>query len=301
MTSRPLRGAVGQTLAATLMTPRWIAQTDAHEGPVYVAAEHTLYFTTQAGAIKRLDLATGEIKALLLDAHMPNGMTLGHDGRLILCEQGSLMSRAAISAIDRVTGAREVLVDNWRGEPLNSPNDVVVRHDGTIWFTDPSYGHLQGFRPEPRLGDYVYRHDPATGVTEVVDDSFLKPNGIAFSPDGNTLYVTDSGANQEAGSFYVGMPHHIVALSVTGEGRLTDRRLLAVTMPGFPDGLKTDGAGRVYASAFSGVQVFSPAGNLLDEIDLPGAVNFTFAGDDLLITADTAVWSVSLDSPHKET
>jgi gluconolactonase len=290
-------------MAATLMTPRRIAETDAHEGPVYVAAEHALYFTTQAGAIKRLALDSGEIKALALDAHMPNGMALSHDGRLILCEQGSLLWPAAISAIDRATGEREVLVDNWRGEPFNSPNDVVVRHDGTIWFTDPSYGHLQGFRPEPRLGDYVYRHDPATGVTEVVDDSFLKPNGIAFSPDGDTLYVTDSGANQEPGSFRVGMPHHIVAFTVNDEGRLRDRRLLAVTMPGFPDGLKTDGAGRIYASAFSGVQVFSPAGNLLDEIDLPGAVNFAFAGDDLLITADTAVWSVSLDSPHhrKET
>jgi len=285
-------------MAATVMTPRRIAEVDAHEGPVFVAEENALYFTTQAGAIKRLALSGGDITAVLLDAHMPNGMALGHDGRLILCEQGSLMWPAAISAVERATGAREVLVDNWRGEPLNSPNDVVVRHDGTIWFTDPSYGHLQGFRPEPRLGDYVYRHDPATGVTEVVDDGFVKPNGIAFSPDGDTLYVTDSGANQEAGSFHVGMPHHVVAFTVTAEGRLRDRRLLAVTMPGFPDGLKTDGAGRIYASAFSGVQVFSPAGNLLDEIDLPGAVNFAFAGDDLLITADTAVWSVSLESPH---
>jgi gluconolactonase len=135
-------------------------------------------------------------------------------------------------------------------------------------------------------------------VLEVVDDSFVKPNGIAFSPSGETLYATDSGANQEPGSFHVGMPHHIVAFTVTDAGRLRDRRLLAVTMPGFPDGLKTDGAGRIYASAFSGVQVFSPAGNLLDEIDLPGAVNFTFAGDELLITADTAIWSVSVDSPH---
>jgi gluconolactonase len=286
-------------MAATLMVPRRIAEVDAHEGPVHL--DGALYFTTQAGAIKRLDLASGEIKVVLADAHMPNGMALGLDGRLILCEQGSLLWPAAISAIDPATGAREVLVDSWRGEPLNSPNDVVVRKDGTIWFTDPSYGHLQGFRPEPRLGDYVYRFDPSSGVLEVVEDSFTKPNGIAFSPDGGTLYVTDSGANQEEGSFYVAMPHHIVAFRVTDEGRLADRRLLAVTMPGFPDGLTTDGAGRVYASAFSGVQVFSPAGNLLDEIELPGAVNFTFAGDDLLITADTAVWSVSLHSPHKET
>jgi gluconolactonase len=287
-------------MAATLTLPRRIAETDAHEGPVHVAHEHALYFTTQAGAIKRLDLTTKDVSVVVADANAPNGMALGHDGRLIACEQGSMTRDAAISAIDPATGEREVLVDGWRGEPLNSPNDVVVRHDGSIWFTDPSYGFLQGFRPPPRLGDYVYRYDPGTCVTEVVDDSFVKPNGIAFSPDGETLYVTDSGANQEAGSFHVGLPHHVVAFGVTPERRLRDRRLLAVTMPGFPDGLKTDGAGRIYASAFSGIQIFSPAGNLLDEIDLPGAVNFAFAGDELLITADTAVWSVSLHHPHRK-
>lgn len=285
-------------MATTITVPRRIAEVDAHEGPVHLDGD--LFFTTEAGAIKRLDLATGEISVLVDDANAPNGMTLGHDGRLIVCEQGSMTRAAAISAVDPDTAAREVLVEDWRGEPLNSPNDVVVRHDGTIWFTDPSYGHLQGFRPQPRLGDYIYCFDPSSRRLDVVDDSFVKPNGIAFSPGGETLYATDSGANQEPGSFHVAMPHHIVAFTVTDAGRLRDRRLLAVTMPGFPDGLKTDGAGRIYASAFSGVQVFSPSGNLLDEIDLPGAVNFTFAGDELLITADTAVWSVSLDSPHKE-
>jgi gluconolactonase len=289
-------------MAATATVPRRIAEVDAHEGPVYVPFEDALFFTTQAGSIKRLALDSGEVTTLVADANAPNGMTFGHDGRLIVCEQGSMTRAAAITAIDPRTGAREVLVDSWRGEPLNSPNDVAVRHDGTIWFTDPSYGHLQGFRPEPRLGDYIYRYDPSSHVLEVVDDSFTKPNGIAFSPGGETLYATDSGANQEPGSFHVGMPHHIVAFTVTDAGRLRDRRLLAVTMPGFPDGLKTDGAGRIYASAFSGVQVFSPSGNLLDEIDLPGAVNFTFAGDELLITADTAVWAVSLasESPHRK-
>jgi gluconolactonase len=284
-------------MAATVMAPRRVAEVDAHEGPVQV--DGVLYFTTQGGAIKRLDLARGDVSVLPADVVAPNGMTLGADGRLIVCEQGSLERPAVVSAIDRATGEREVLVDNWRGEPLNSPNDVVVRRDGTIWFTDPSYGYLQGFRPQPRLGDYIYRFDPSSRVLEVVDDSFVKPNGIAFSPGGETLYATDSGANQEPGSFHVAMPHHILAFTVTDAGRLVDRRLLAVTMPGFPDGLKTEGAGRIYASAFSGVQVFSPSGNLLDEIDLPGAVNFAFAGDELLITADTAVWSVSLDAPHR--
>jgi gluconolactonase len=132
----------------------------------------------------------------------------------------------------------------------------------------------------------------------VVADGFDKPNGLAFSPDEAVLYVTDSGANQEPGSYHVRRPHHIVAFDVRDGRHLANQRLLAVTTPGFPDGIKVDDAGRVYASAFSGVQVFSPAGDLIGEIRLPGAVNFAFggpAGNVLFITADTAVWAAVLD------
>jgi gluconolactonase len=144
---------------------------------------------------------------------------------------------------------------------LNSPNDVVVRSDGTIWFTDPSYGFLQGFRPEPEAGDYVYRYDPRTDELAPVADSFDKPNGLAFSPDERTLYVTDSGANQETGSYYPRRPHHIRAFDVIAGGQLAGERLLAVTTPGFPDGIKVDADGRVYASSFGGVQVFASHGS----------------------------------------
>jgi gluconolactonase len=174
-----------------------------------------------------------------------------------------------------------------------------VRGDGTIWFTDPSYGFLQGFRPEPLLGDYVYRYDPASDRLAVVADSFDKPNGIAFSPDERLLYVTDSGANQEEGSYYVHRPHHVKAFDVTDSGRLVNERLFCATAPGFPDGIEVDAEGRLYASAFNGVQVFNPAGDLIGEIDLPGAVNFTFGGRDrnfLFITADNAVWVAVLEA-----
>ena len=146
------------------------------------------------------------------------------------------------------------------------------------------------------LGDFVYRVDAGTGRAAVVADGFDKPNGIVFSPDGAVLYVTDSGANQAAGSFHVSRPHHIEAFDVSG-GHLTNRRLFAVTTPGYPDGLKVDTEGRVYASAATGVQVFSPEGDRLGEIHLPGAVNFTFGGPDhnvLFITTDTAVWAAVL-------
>ena len=293
-----------------------VAETDAHEGPVYVPGEDALYFTTvpraaespQAGepraAIRRLALDgcgfpadPSRLSTLPAPVHMPNGMTLGHDGHLVVCEQGTRSERARISRVDPRTGWVDTLVDSWGGLRLNSPNDVVVRRDGTIWFTDPGYGYRQGFRPEPQAGDYVYRFDPGSGRLSVVADCFDKPNGLAFSPDEQTLYVTDSGANQEPGSYHVGRPHHVVAFDVLGGRHLGPGRLFTVTTPGFPDGIKVDKDGRVYASASSGVQVFSPAGDLIGQIILPGTVNFTFGGPRgqvLFITTDTALWAAVL-------
>jgi gluconolactonase len=276
-----------------------LADVDAHEGPVYVRGEHALYFTSLPpdAQVKRLDLTSGEVTVVDTDGRAPNGMTLDRSGRLVICEQGSLDSPARIARHNLSTGVTETLVDNFGGAALNSPNDVVVKNDGTIWFTDPSYGYLQGFRPEPEVGDFVYRYDPERGSLTVVADSFEKPNGIAFSPHEQTLYVTDSGANQEPGSFHPELPHHILAFDLRDKRHLGPPRLFAVTTPGFPDGLKVDVAGRVYASAFSGVQVFNPAGDPIGEINLPGAVNFCFGGprrNVLYITADTAVWAAHL-------
>jgi gluconolactonase len=284
-----------------------LAEVDAHEGPVYFADEDALYFTTlpRPGAdrtpqvqIKRIALEDPEdVSVCVPEANGANGMAADHDGRLVVCEQGSRWQPSRVSRVDRATGERETVAEDWRGLPFNSPNDVVVAGDGAIWFTDPSYGHLQGFRPQPAVGDFVYRHDPATGQTTVVADGFDKPNGIAFSPEEHVLYVTDSGANQEPGSYHVTRPHHIKAFDVLRGGRLAGGRLFAVVTPGFPDGLKVDRDGRVYASSLSGVQVFSPNGEPLGEIRVPGAVNFCFGGaqrDLLLITTDSAVWAASL-------
>ena len=274
-----------------------ICSTDAHEGPVHVAEEDTLYFTTRRGDIARLELDSGEVSTVRAPGNRANGMALGLDGRLVVCEQGSRGQHARISAVDPASGEAETIVDEWRGLHFNSPNDVAVRSDGSIWFTDPSYGYLQHFKPEPELGDYVYRFEPATGRLAVVADSFEKPNGIAFSPDERVLYVTDSGANQEEGSFYVHLPHHVKAFDVRHGRHLANERLFCVVSPGFPDGLECDSAGRVYVSSASGVQVYSPAGDLIDEIALPGAVNFAFGGrerDVLYITTDDAVWAATL-------
>lgn len=282
-----------------------VVTTDAHEGPVYVPEEDALYFTSVPSqgkvAIKRLaldgarfPLEPSRISVLVPDANGANGMALDTQGRLVVCEQGSRARPARIGLVDRGTGRSHTAADAFRALPFNSPNDVVVRRDGTIWFTDPGYGFLQGFKDQPQLGDYVYRYDPATGALAVMADGFDKPNGLAFSPDERVLYVGDSGANQEVGSYHVSRPHHIVAFDVLGGRRLGSPRLFAVTVPGFPDGIKVDAAGRVYASAFSGVQVFDPSGEQLGEVHLPGVVNFTFggpAGHVLFITTDTAIWA----------
>src|SRR5919202_2328757 len=299
-----------------------VVDVDAHEGPVYVPDEDALYFTTlpkptdvllpafRNVAIKRLALngdqfpvSPENLSVVRESANMANGMALDHAGQLVICEQGTRSEHGRISRLNLQTGELETVVYHWSGLRLNSPNDVVVKSDGTIWFTDPSYGFLQGFKAQPLVGDYVYHYDPHSGRLSVVADGFDKPNGLAFSPDESILYIGDSGAIQEPASYDVKRPHHIIAFDVREGRHVANGRLFAVTTPGFPDGIKVDSAGRVYVSAFSGVQVFSPSGDLIGKIRLPGAVNFTFAQRDpgagnsiLYITADTAVWAATLQA-----
>ena len=287
-----------------------LVETNAHEGPVYVRKEHALYFTTvpEEGpknvAIKRLKLEgetfpfrAGKLTTVQFPSNMANGMTQDREGNLIICEQGFHDTPARISSMDMETGKLETVADNWRGLPFNSPNDVVVKSDGTVWFTDPNYGEIQGFKGKPEVGAYVYRHDPRTGETEVVADSFNKPNGLAFSVDESVLYITDTGANQEPGTYFPALPHHIMAFDVVGGRHLRNERLFAVVSPGVPDGIKVDMRDRVYTSSGTGVQVFTPEGDLIGEIAAKGTANFTFGGPDndtLLICAETRIWQAKL-------
>jgi gluconolactonase len=280
-----------------------VVATDAHEGPVYVRAEDALYFTTvprnvnvptpgyKTVAISRLDLAADPpaVSVVREPSNMANGMTLGRDGSLIVCEQGTRSSPAAISRLDLRTRVRESLVEQWFHLPFNSPNDVVVKSDGTIWFTDPSYGFLQSFKPEPLVGDFVYRFDPARGSLAVVADGFNKPNGLAFSPDESILYINDSAAIQTPGSYHPGLPHDILAFDVRHGAHLANARLFAVVTPGVPDGLKVDSAGRVYSSS----------GDLIGAIILDNVANFTFGGpnlDTIYLLNDTAIYAAQLQA-----
>jgi gluconolactonase len=288
---------------------------DAHEGPTYLADQDALFVTTvpkrtPAGPPRaqvkrialdgdRLRLDRERISVVQADVVTPNGMTRRPNGALVVCDQGDLTHDARLSQVDPGSGATTSLVTAYDGRPLNSPNDVAVHGDGAIWFTDPSYGYLQGFRPPPRSRDHLYRLHPASGRMTVVADHFDKPNGLVFSPDQGTLYVTDSGANQEPGSSYRHRPHHVYAYDVLGGSSLGRQRVVDVTAPGIPDGITVDAQGRVYVSCGTGVRVLSPEGDLLGRINLPGVVNFTFgglAGNHLFITTDTAVWVAVLDT-----
>jgi gluconolactonase len=280
---------------------------DAHEGPSWFADEDALYVTTTRGphgtAILRIALdgllpvGPHAVTVLRADANVANGTAADAAGRLIVCEQGSRTTPARIAAVDRATGAATTLVDSYRGLPLNSPNDVVVRRDGTVWFTDPAYGAAQGFREPARLPDQVYRLDPATGGLTVVATGFDHPNGLAFDPDERVLYVADSGADRGDGRFEPDRPHEVLAFPVLGD-RLGPRRRFA-ELPGAPDGIAVDARGRVHVAACGGVHVFASSGEPVGLIALPGAVNLTFGGPDgtvLFVTTDTAVWAAVPDA-----
>jgi gluconolactonase len=229
---------------------------------------------------RRFPLEPERVTTVRADANVANGMALDLGGRLVVCEQGTRSQPAAITR----DGLK--LASHWNGRPLNSPNDVVVKSDGSIWFTDPSYGWLQGFRPEPMMGDHVFRYDPHSRALEVVADGFDKPNGLCFSPDERVLYVADNGA-----------PHHLKAFDVLKGRRVVGERVIAVSTPLHPDGTGTDSAGRIYATFSGGIQVLAPTGALLGEIRLPGAVNFCFGTAErnvLFITTDDAIWAAEL-------
>ena len=223
------------------------------------------------------------------DSNHSNGNTRDRAGRLVSCEHGG--RRVTRTEHD---GAITVLAERHRGKRLNSPNDVVVRSDGTIWFTDPDYGIMSDYEghksKREQDGCYVYRVDPARGTIDVVADDFAKPNGLAFSPDEATLYIADSGISHDPKG-----PHHIRAFAVDETGRLGRGRVFAEVSPGLPDGFRVDTEGNVWTSCQNGVLCYDPKGKLLGKIKIPQMVsNLTFGGpkkNRLFITATKSLYS----------
>lgn len=226
-------------------------------------------------------------------SNIADGQTADLEGRLLSAETTG--RRVSITESD---GTVRTLVGMFQGKPLNSPNDLVVKSDGTVWFTDPSYGCLQ-FPQECYLPNNVYRFDPKSGDLTVVISDLKMPNGIAFSPDEKILYVIDSAAIQAPRTYYENNPHAIYAYDVDITGKtLSNKRTFAVISPGFPDGMRLDKKGNIYVGALDGVQVLDPQGKLIGKILLPKeTANLTFGGKDnnvLFICSSNSVWAIKL-------
>ena len=185
------------------------------------------------------------------DANNSNGNTRDRQGRLVTCEH--LTRRVTRTEAD---GSITVLADSYAGKRLNSPNDVVVRSDGSIWFTDPSYGILSDYEgkkaPQEQAGCFVFRLDAGGGEPELVADDFVKPNGLAFSPDETVLYISDTGLSHQPDG-----PHHIRAFDVQDGRRLENGRVFAEIEKGVSDGFRLDQQGNLWTSTGGGVQCFS--------------------------------------------
>jgi len=224
-----------------------------------------------------------------------NGHVRDRDGSLLHCSHGL---RAVYRTAPDGSG-RTIVVDRFDGRRLNSPNDIVVKSDGTLWFTDPPYGLIipeEGHGGESEIGDcYVFRFDPRTGGLDAVTDVPIEPNGLAFSPDERRLYVSDTSAalGREATG-----EHCIWVFDVVGTTRLANGRKFADISPGVPDGLRVDERGWIYTSSEDSVQVLDPAGVPLGRIGVPEKVgNLTFGGpglDTLFITASTSLYRIKL-------
>ena len=255
------------------------------EGPVYVAAgRYLLVSDIPNDRIVRWDETTGAVGVFRHPAGYSNGNTLDPDGRLVTCEHGN--RRVTRTEHD---GTITVLADRHDGRRLNSPNDVVARSDGSIWFTDPAYGidsDYEGHRADSEIGGcHVYRIDPITGRCEIVADDFVRPNGLAFSLDETRLYIGDSRAK------------HIRVFDIDGDG-LSGGRLFAECTHGTFDGFRLDDTGRLWAAAGDGVHCLDPDGSLIGKLRLPEETsNVVFGGlkrNHLFITATTSIYSILL-------
>jgi len=258
------------------------------EGPAYFAGGRYLVWSDIPNdRLLRWDETTGAVGVFRERSGFGNGNTVDREGRLITCEQGA--RRVTRTEHD---GTVTVLADRYQGRRLNSPNDVVVRSDGTIWFTDPPYGihsDYEGVQADSELdGWYVFRLDPSTGELTVVADDFCRPNGLAFSADEQRLFIADT--RQE--------PSHIRVFDVEPDGTLSGGKIHAECDNGRFDGLRVDTEDRIWAAAWDGLHCFAPDGDLIGKLLLPEAVsNLTFGGprrNHLFITASTSLYALKV-------
>jgi len=269
------------------------------EGPVWFGdAGHLLFSDIPNDRILRW---TEEgVSVFRQPAGYANGHTRDREGRLVTCEHGG--RRISRTELD---GRVIAVVDNFEGKKLNSPNDVVVRSDGTIWFTDPPYGiqtDYEGECAESETGRYVvYRYAPRTDKLTAICDEAVHPNGLAFSPDERTLYLADTGMPSDPTPC-----GRIFALDVSDDGQSLFRpRIFADISGGYADGLRCDEDGNLWTSAGAGINCYHPDGALLGRIGIPETVaNVTFGGrkkNRLFICASTSLYAIYLNTRGAQT
>ena len=266
------------------------------EGPAYFpAGKYLIWSDIPNDRLMRFDETDGSVSVFLAPALNHNGHSVDREGRLVCCEHRG----RCISRIEH-DGSRSVLADKYQGKRLNSPNDLVVKSDGSIWFTDPTYGidsDYEGDAAKQEIGaSNVYRIDPATLEVTAVATDFVKPNGLAFSVDEKRLFVADTGATHVKNG-----PRHIRVANVSADGRSLDKaELFATCTAGLFDGFRLDTAGNIWTSAADGVHVYAPDGALIGKIKIPEVVaNVCFGGpkrNRLYICGTTSLYSIYVNA-----
>ncbi|MDB5798183.1 MAG: SMP-30/gluconolactonase/LRE family protein [Paucimonas sp.] len=264
------------------------------EGPVWFGDQRCLLWNDiPNNRMLRWDEETAAVSVYRKPSGFANGGTRDRQGRLLNCEHGA--RRVTRTEYD---GRITVLADSFEGKPFNSPNDLVCKSDGSIWFTDPNYGILnfyEGLKATPQLPTNVYRIDPSGEVT-VVAEGIQQPNGLCFSPDESQLYVVEC----------LTVPRHILAFDVVDGGRkITNQRVLIDAGPGTPDGIRCDMDGNLWCGwgmgpGLDGVHVFNPEGRLIGRINLPErCANICFGGEHrtrLFMAASTSLYSLHVNT-----
>ncbi len=244
------------------------------EGPAYFpAGRYLIWSDIPSNRLMRFDECTGHVGVFRDPSGNANGNTVDRQGRLITCEHGG--RRVSRTEID---GSITTLASHFEGKRLSSPNDVVVKSDNSIWFTDPTYGIDTDYEGNKGLceqrGNFVYRIDPVTSELRVVADDFVQPNGICFSPDESILYIVDTDISHKKNG-----PKHIRKFTVKNGIELIDQGIFADSTAGLFDGLRVDTEGRIWTSAGDGVHCYDPDGTLIGKVFVPEVVaNLCFGG-----------------------
>ncbi|MEZ4669584.1 MAG: SMP-30/gluconolactonase/LRE family protein [Anaerolineae bacterium] len=264
------------------------------EGPVELADGSIVWSDIPNNRMLRWSVTEG-VSTFRQPSNYTNGNYRDLQGRLITCEHGG--RRISRTEAD---GTVVTVVDNYHGRRLNSPNDLVVKSDGTIWFTDPAYGIMKGTKegyeaPHELPGHFVYRFDPATNELTTVATDFAMPNGLAFSLDEQRLYIADTSLSHDPFG-----NHHVRVFDVVDGKRLANGRLFVEINPGIADGFRVDHNGYLYISSRDSIQVYTEDRVQLGKIMVPEPIaNCTFAGPQknrLYITASSSLYVITLNT-----